>query len=199
MNKFFSVKGMDKALNVTIIVLGGLWLFGAIIGNKDKDASWEDETRSMFEQHQNEGGTLQVSDMPAWQAELVSEIDAADERPLLLFIYASWCPYCKQMFPIIDSIAREMGDKYRVMGFSIDQSKQALDTYLGAKSPAPAFETITVKHVDEFPQFGHIVRKKGLQFTGAIPYIAVFDNAKVVRTFGGAVDRARLIDALPKK
>ena len=107
MNKFFSVKGMDKALNITIIVLGVLWLTSFFLdkGATEDIPTWEDETKAMFEAHQN--GDVQgvsVTAAPMWQTELVGAMESSDERPLILFIYASWCPYCKQMFPIMDSI-----------------------------------------------------------------------------------------------
>lgn len=201
MNKFFSVKGLDKALNVTILVLGTLWLISFFLGKDANQAepTWEDDTLAMFEQHGVAGGEIKVKPAPTWQTKLVGAMESSDERPLVLFIYASWCPHCKRMFPIMDDIATNMGDKYRVLAFSIDDNKQALATYLGTKNPPPAFETLTVSHRGQFAQFGHIVRKKGLQFTGAVPYIAVFDNAKLIRTFGGAVPRETLLNALPEK
>ncbi len=202
MNKFFSTKGLDKALNITILVLGSMWLISFFL-SKDVNMSeptWEDETRAMFDQHRITGSVvgdeINVKAAAMWQIELLGAIESTDERPLVLFIYASWCPYCKRMFPIIDDIASNMSDKYRVIAFSIDESKQGLATYLASKTPSPAFKTLTVAHRDEFAQFGHIVRKKGLQFTGAIPYIAVFDNAELVNTFGGAVPRETLLNAL---
>jgi hypothetical protein len=91
-----------------------------------------------------------------------------------------------------------MKDDYRVIGFSIDKDKQALETYLQTLETPPAFETLTANQEKEFLQFGHMLKKKGLQFTGSIPYIAVFDNAELVHETLGFVPHETLLESLPK-
>jgi len=41
--------------------------------------------------------------------------DAVRERPVILFFWATWCPYCKALMPHIQSIRLEHGDAIRVL------------------------------------------------------------------------------------
>jgi thiol-disulfide isomerase/thioredoxin len=37
------------------------------------------------------------------------------EQPVILFFWASWCPYCKALMPHLQSIRLEYGDRVRVL------------------------------------------------------------------------------------
>lgn len=42
---------------------------------------------------------------------------------VLVMFYATWCPHCQRMHPIVDEIAEKYADKLKVFQFDIDQNE----------------------------------------------------------------------------
>lgn len=51
------------------------------------------------------------------------------EGPVMVDFYADWCGPCKAMSPLIDDLAKEMGDKLKVVKLNIDNSPNAPTQY----------------------------------------------------------------------
>ena len=49
--------------------------------------------------------------------------------PVLVDFWAEWCGPCKQLAPIIDEIANEMGDKVQVYKVNIDENPETPAKY----------------------------------------------------------------------
>lgn len=49
--------------------------------------------------------------------------------PVLVDFWAEWCGPCRQLSPIIDEIAKELGDKVKVVKVNIDQNPEAPTQY----------------------------------------------------------------------
>jgi len=45
--------------------------------------------------------------------------NAAAERPVILFFWATWCPYCKALMPHLQSMRLEYGDAIEILAVSI--------------------------------------------------------------------------------
>jgi thioredoxin 1 len=51
------------------------------------------------------------------------------EKPVLVDFWAAWCGPCQMMGPIIEELAEEMGDKYKVGKLNIDENRETAAKY----------------------------------------------------------------------
>lgn len=51
------------------------------------------------------------------------------DKPVIVDFYADWCNPCKMQSPIIDSIAKEQGEKIKVGKVNIDEYPELADKY----------------------------------------------------------------------
>ncbi|OKL54055.1 thioredoxin [Bowdeniella nasicola] len=51
------------------------------------------------------------------------------ETPVLVDFWATWCPPCRMMAPIIDEIAAEKGDALKVVKLDTDQNPETAGAY----------------------------------------------------------------------
>lgn len=52
-----------------------------------------------------------------------------NSTPVLVDFWAEWCGPCKQLSPVIDDIANEMGDKIKVCKVNIDENPETPAKY----------------------------------------------------------------------
>jgi len=57
--------------------------------------------------------------------------------PIIIDVYATWCPPCLQMAPIFDELSKEMGESYKFIKINVDDARD-LSIKLGA-SHVPTF------------------------------------------------------------
>lgn len=51
------------------------------------------------------------------------EIENSDQ-PVLLDVYADWCPPCQQMSPIFAQLEKKHGDKYKFAKLNVDNARE---------------------------------------------------------------------------
>ncbi|MBI2029830.1 thioredoxin [Candidatus Gottesmanbacteria bacterium] len=51
------------------------------------------------------------------------------DKPVIVDFWASWCGPCKMLDPIIDEIAKELGDKIKVAKVDVDANLQTAQKY----------------------------------------------------------------------
>lgn len=61
---------------------------------------------------------------PDWTLETpdgreVTLSEAVEERPVVLFFWATWCPFCKALMPHLESIDLELGDTVEILALNI--------------------------------------------------------------------------------
>jgi peroxiredoxin len=113
------------------------------------------------------------------------EFEQADGKPILLYIYTSWCKICTKNFPVINEIAREFQNtELRIMALSIDRNQQSetLQAYLnkfGDVYFAPRF----LVSKDGFLEF---LQKKNIRYSNHIPFTVLLSrDGEVVAKFSG--------------
>lgn len=122
-------------------------------------------------------------------------------KPTLLFIYASWCPYCKKQFPIVQAIqARYPAEKLGVAFISIDGDPYELSAFLmETYSEAP----FTPYHVSDAnrPEVDEVLAQYGFAPEGAVPHLMILDGqGKAAGEFKGltsvAILRKPILEAI---
>ena len=51
------------------------------------------------------------------------------ERPVLVDFWASWCPPCKMVEPVLDALAEEYADRVLVCKLHVDRNPKMRDKY----------------------------------------------------------------------
>lgn len=51
------------------------------------------------------------------------------EKPVLVDFWAPWCGPCQVMGPIIDELAKEMGDKFKIGKINVDENQETASKY----------------------------------------------------------------------
>ena len=51
------------------------------------------------------------------------------DQPVLVDFWASWCPPCKMMEPVVDKFRAQVADDARVVGINIDRNPQTAAAY----------------------------------------------------------------------
>jgi thiol-disulfide isomerase/thioredoxin len=123
-------------------------------------------------------------------------INEEKELPVILFVYASWCNFCHNMLPVIDQYYAKQSDKIKVVAISIDENPKKLEYYFSHKVIPLNIPALNVSNTDEVTKIARMLSKKGLQFTGSIPYMAVFYQQTPVAQTTGFVEPDKLKDIL---
>lgn len=194
-------KTLDKGLNVLLVLAVIVWFTNTFLrddthelDNAKKLEKLQNEALNAFNEAKHPPKTPPKQRRPELPAPsiafLASDLDLAindqSNTPTLVFFYASWCPYCHKMFPKIAHYAKD-SQGLRILPVSIDEDPAKLNVYLTKEYPQRSFTPYVFSNATEMLGARNILAKKGLQFNGSIPYLAVFHHGKALAQVQGLI------------
>lgn len=118
-------------------------------------------------------------------SQIAEEFQKNEGKPILLYIYTTWCGICKKNFKIINEIARSyQNTDLKVIAVAIDKDMegQRLLNYLDSYGNF-YFEPRYLAFKEGFRDF---LKQKGIRYRGVIPYTALISaSGKVKMKFSG--------------
>lgn len=103
---------------------------------------------------------LETLDMPALEKRLA----ANKGKVTLIMFWATWCPACKTELPVLEQLrAKYPADKLDIMAISVDDTAQAMNSYLSTR---PTKVPVYLSTADVGSEFG----------VKSIPALVIFDG-----------------------
>lgn len=103
---------------------------------------------------------FETVDMPA----LEKRISANKGKPTLIMFWATWCPACKTELPVLEQLrAKYPADKLDILAISVDDTEQAMRSYLSTR---PTTIPVVLSTADVGMEFG----------VKSIPALVIFDG-----------------------
>jgi thioredoxin 1 len=81
------------------------------------------------------------------------------EKPVLVDFWAAWCGPCLMMGPIINELAEELKDKYKIGKLNVDENRETASKYGIMSIPT----MVVFKGGKEVKQFVGVQNKEGLK------------------------------------
>ena len=82
-----------------------------------------------------------------------------NDKPVLVDFWAAWCGPCQMMGPIIEELAEEMKDKYKIGKLNVDENRETASKYGIMSIPT----IIIFKSGKEVKQLVGVQSKEGLK------------------------------------
>lgn len=144
------------------------------------------------------GKPIEIQPIEAGKASSLIQSVAQQHKPLLVFMYASWCTVCKQNFPYVLKMAQQHGSKLNVIALSMDTDRSAMQRYLESYSNFPLTPYMVQQyHTGDFVK---AMNQIGIKYHNAVPYTVVYDHKGKLVGQGGILVSSILpaIDKLVK-
>ncbi len=130
---------------------------------------------------------------------IASEFEQNDGKPILLYIYTTWCPSCKKNFANFNEIAREFQNTdLHIIAIAIDRdiNQNILQNELNQLGNI-YFQPQFLAFKDGFIDF---LKQKGLKYEGRIPFTALISRqGEVVLKYNGTRNKDYLRNKLIKE
>lgn len=113
-------------------------------------------------------------------ADALMQVISKDKSVKFVFLFTSWCPYCKKGYEKVLDLAQKYDHKkLLVIPVSLDENASDLNDFL-AKYAKPNIISVNYLLLGGQPEIQKLT-KLGINFVGSIPYIALLDdNNKII-------------------
>jgi thiol-disulfide isomerase/thioredoxin len=119
-------------------------------------------------------------------AQIANEFENFEGKPILLYIYTTWCPSCAKQTPVINEIAREFQNTdLRVITLAVDKGlgEEELKKHLSHLGEL-YFQPRYLSYKEGFVGF---LKKKNISYQGRIPYtIFISQYGDIVTKYVGS-------------
>jgi len=117
--------------------------------------------------------------------QIASDFEQNDDKPILLYLYTTWCDVCKKNFNQINEIAREFQNTdLKIIAISIDRDmdKEKLSHYFSQLGNV----YFPIQFLAFKEGFLDLLSQKNINYNGVIPYTALISGeGKVIIKFSG--------------
>lgn len=126
-------------------------------------------------------------------------LNGAQGRPTLVFVYASWCPWCKKQFPMLRALqARYNDSQLNVVYTSVDKDAFDLSRFLMDEFPQQPFTPFHVAPRN-LSGFYDTLGERGFSPQGGVPYLVLVDGqGQRAGEFRGLTEIPVLLEAIKK-
>lgn len=132
-------------------------------------------------------------------AQIANQFEQADGKPILLYIYTTWCKICAQNFPTINDISREFQNTdLQVISLAIDKDmdEQQLHVYLN-KFGNVYFQPHFLGFKEGFLEF---LQKKSIRYNNRVPFTVLLSReGEVIAKYSGAKNKSYLRNKIIKE
>lgn len=130
---------------------------------------------------------------PVRAQEVLNIIRDQRGKPVMVFLYASWCPYCREAMGYIQALQEDGAlAPVSLVFVSLDTDHYALASYLTSLNQDIDFKPCILKRGGTASPIDQL-RAGGLNFDGSIPYLAYFNRlGEKVAESAGNVDKAQI-------
>jgi peroxiredoxin len=178
-------------LSIIIWLLAGLVLWKYFVENiANYDVKIPQSANIKFNEKEPIGMTT---------AQVAVEFENFDDKPVLLYIYTTWCGVCTRNFEVFNEISREFQNTdLKVMALAIDRNLEAqkITDYFN-KFGDVYFQPRYLIFKDGFIEFLH---KKNIKYSGHIPFtVLIGKNGEVISKYTGVKNKNYLRNRIIKE
>lgn len=141
----------------------------------------------------------QEAPIPMTTAQIANEFENSDSKPVLLYIYTTWCQTCVKNFPTINEISREFQNTdLQIITLAIDRdiTPEQLQSYLN-KYGNVYFQPRFLAFKEGFLEF---LQKKHIRYNNRIPFTALISrDGEVLVQYSGAKSKNYLRNKIIKE
>lgn len=83
--------------------------------------------------------TTQEFQKSVWNFEKEKSFKYLGDRPAIIDLYATWCPPCKKLSPILEQIQKEYGSKLQIYKIDVDKEPKLAALFDASSIPTMIF------------------------------------------------------------